>query len=53
MNSNIRKKKTQIKKKDGKDCGNKKTEKVKRKQLSQNAMKQICKLNTETLVEFD
>ena len=52
MNSNIRKKKTQTKKK---ECVNKKskTEKIKRKQLSQNAMKHICKMNTETLVEFD
>lgn len=52
MNSNIRKKKTQIKKKDINN-NNKKTEKVKRKQLSKNATKLICKLNTETLVEFD
>lgn len=51
MNSNIRKKKTQIKKKD--INSNKKTEKAKRKQLSQNATKLICKMNTETLVEFD
>lgn len=54
MNSNIRKKKTQLKKKE-KDTvsSGKKTEKTKRKQLSQNAMKKICKMNTETLVEFD
>ena len=50
MNSNIRKKKTQIKKKDGTYV---KVEKTKRKQLSQNATKQVRKLNTETLVEFD
>jgi hypothetical protein len=50
MNSNIRKKKTQTKQK---DMNGKKTEKVKRKQLSQNATKLICKMNTETLVEFD
>ena len=49
MNTNIRKKKTQTKKKDS----NNKVEKTKRKQLSQNATKQIRKLNTETLVEFD
>ena len=54
MNSNIRKKKTQIKKKEPLSCsGTKKTEKVKRTQLSQNATKLICKMNTETLVEFD
>lgn len=50
MNSNIRKKKTQTKKKDGTSV---KVEKTKRKQLSQNATKQVRKLNTETLVEFD
>ena len=50
MNSNIRKKKTQTKKKDGISV---KIEKTKRKQLSQNATKQVRKLNTETLVEFD
>ena len=50
MNSNIRKKKTQTKKKDGTGV---KVEKTKRKQLSQNATKQVRKLNTETLVEFD
>ena len=50
MNSNIRKKKTQTKKK---DTSGKKTEKTKRTQLSQNATKLICKMNTETLVEFD
>jgi len=53
MNSNIRKKKTQTKKKDGATPQKNKTEKTKRKQLSQNATKQVRKLNTETIVEFD
>lgn len=53
MNSNIRKKKTQTKKKDSGTPQKNKTEKTKRKQLSQNATKQVRKLNTETIVEFD
>lgn len=53
MNSNIRKKKTQIKKKDSTLPQKNKTEKTKRKQLSQNATKQVRKLNTETILEFD
>ena len=50
MNSNTRKKKTKIK---NKDMNEKKTEKVKRTQLSYNATKVISKMNNETIVEFD
>ena len=52
MNNNVRKKKTQIK---GKDtiCVKELKTKTKRKQLSQNASKSICKMSNEILIDFD
>ena len=51
MNLNLRKKKTQIKNKD--IMNGKKIERTKRKQLSLNASKSVCKMPNETVIDFD